>query len=702
MDPQQQKQAEQRRLFTFSLTFMILWLGWFVVGPVLFPGLFPQKPQQQEQAKVEKDDEESDDEGTALNAPEKKGEKPGEQPADKPKPQLEDNPTKTVVLGSNDPESGYSLKVKLTSVGAAIQSAEFNEERYRNADRSFRKVQRPPLQIVGTNLKPDEDVEPLDRERKPLTFDLSVERIDKQLKKIVKGASLKTINWKVERLGTDDDNKDLFNEVVFAARTPDGKLEITKTYRLNRLKKEQAKDLAARNSDASTYTVDVVLGFKCLTEDDVEVSYVLQGPVGLPLENRDIARKYRDIKAGFLNEGGSITAQTITATDVVKAADNQTIEEWKKPLGYLGVDLQYFATLVVPGESQLEKPYFDRSRPALIEKSTVKKEYSDVSVELLSKSLEVSGKEGVEHKLKLYLGPKREDLLAAYKAEGVFDYGWFASISNLLVRLMRFFHSWGVPYGLAIIMLTICVRLMLFPLSKKQAMSGKKMKELQPLLNEIREKYKDDKQGMATAQMELYRKANFNPFGGCVLVFFQLPIFISLYQAIGNCIDLRLAKFFYIQDLSGMDSLFEFPFALPWLGVDFNLLPMITMVLYYAQQKMFMPPPANEEAAMQMKMMNFMMFFMGFLFYHVPAGLCVYFIASALWGMGERKIIDILPDPPPPPPQPELVDKNGRPIGPQPKKDGFLAKLFKQLQQAAEMQQTIQRQEEEKRKKDKK
>jgi len=694
MDPQQ-KQVEQRRLFTFSITFMILWLGWFIVGPVLFPGLFPQKPPQ-EQVKVDKDDEVGDA-AAQVEAPVKDGEKPAE------KPKLEDHPTKTVVLGSNDPESGYGLKVKLTSIGAAIMSAEFNEERYRNADRSYQKVQRPPLQIVGTNIKPDEELEPLDRDRKPMTFDLSIERVDKQLKKIMRGASLKTMNWKVERTETDTDNKDLFNEVVFAATTPDGKLEITKTFRLNRLSKDALKQADIRNHDAAPYTLDVTLNFKNLTKDDAEITYALQGPVGLPLENKDIARKYRDIKAGFLSEGGAITAQTMTASELVNAADKESIEEWTKPIGYLGVDLQYFAALVIPDESQLEKPYFARSRGSLIEKAKDKKEYSDVSVELISKDLEVEGNGNIEHKLKLYLGPKREDLLAAYNAEGVFDYGWFASISNLLVRLMRSFHSWGVPFGFAIVMLTICVRLLLFPLSKKQAMSGKKMKDLQPLLNELREKYKDDKQAMATAQMELYRKANFNPFGGCLLVFLQLPIFISLYQAISNCIDLRLAKFFYIQDLSGMDSLFEFPFALPWLGIDFNLLPLITMVLYYAQQKMFMPPPANEEAAMQMKMMNFMMIFMGFLFYHVPAGLCVYFIASALWSMAERKVIEFLPDPPPPPKQ-ELVDAQGRPVAEPKKPDGFFAKLFKQLQEAAEMQQQIQRQkeEEEKRKKDKK
>ena len=211
------------------------------------------------------------------------------------------------------------------------------------------------------------------------------------------------------------------------------------------------------------------------------------------------------------------------------------------------------------------------------------------------------------------------------------------------------------------------------PVIKKQAASGKKMKDLQPLLNEIKEKYKDDKQELAKAQMELYRKAKFNPFGGCVLVFFQLPIFISLYQALSNCVDLRMASFLYIKDLSAPDALVQMPIALLFFGANFNLLPIVTTALFFLQQKMFMPPPANEEAAMQMKMMNFMTIFFGAMFYHVPAGLCVYFIASSLWGMTERKIIEMLPSPPPPD-----LNAVANPDEP-PKPPGFLARLMKRV-----------------------
>src|SRR5260221_1217594 len=139
--------------------------------------------------------------------------------------------------------------------------------------------------------------------------------------------------------------------------------------------------------------------------------------------------------------------------------------------------------------------------------------------------------------------------------------------------------------------------------------------------------------------MELFQKHGHNPFSGCLPLFLQLPIFIGLYQALNHAVDLRLASFLWIDNLAAPDALFKMPFAIPFLGQEFNLLPLITIVLFVVQQKMFMPPPSSEQEAMQMKMMNYMMIFMGVMFYKVPAGLCVYFIASSLWGMGERKLL---------------------------------------------------------------
>jgi YidC/Oxa1 family membrane protein insertase len=207
---------------------------------------------------------------------------------------------------------------------------------------------------------------------------------------------------------------------------------------------------------------------------------------------------------------------------------------------------------------------------------------------------------------------------------------------------------------LAIILLTVVVRLCMFPLSLKQTHSAQKMQQLQPEMKKLQEKFKKDPEGRMRAQQELFRKHNVNPLGGCLPMFIQLPIFIGLYRALQIDVELRGAALLshsvrWCSNLAAPDMLFDWSWFMPefisrgvgffGLGPYFNLLPILTIGLFIAQQKMFMPPPADEQAAMQQKMMNFMMIFMGLLFFKVAAGLCIYFIASSLWGMAERKFL---------------------------------------------------------------
>ncbi|HMC10680.1 MAG TPA: membrane protein insertase YidC, partial [Pirellulaceae bacterium] len=218
-------------------------------------------------------------------------------------------------------------------------------------------------------------------------------------------------------------------------------------------------------------------------------------------------------------------------------------------------------------------------------------------------------------------------------------FGMFHWISRPMLVLLKLFNRLFGSWGIAIICLTVVVRSAMFPVSIKQARGAAKMQAIQPEIAALKEKYGNDKEKLARAQMELFRKHNYNPAAGCVPLLFQLPIFMGLYQSLNHAVDLRMAPFLWIENLAAPDALFNMPFAIPFLGQEFNLLPLITIVLFVLQQKMFMPPPANDEQAMQQKMMNFMMIFMGVMFYKVPAGLCVYFIASSLWGMAERKLL---------------------------------------------------------------
>ncbi|MFO0877937.1 MAG: YidC/Oxa1 family insertase periplasmic-domain containing protein [Gemmataceae bacterium] len=208
-------------------------------------------------------------------------------------------------------------------------------------------------------------------------------------------------------------------------------------------------------------------------------------------------------------------------------------------------------------------------------------------------------------------------------------------------------------YGLAIFLLTLLVRSLMFPLSRKQAMMGIKMQALQPELKKLAEKHKDDRQAYAQAQMELFRQQGVNPIGSCWVLLLQMPIFMGLYFALQESIQFRLASFWptWIVNLAAPDMLFFWGRSIPmlsrdadyggmlYLGPYLNLLPLFAVALMIVQQQMMMPPPADKEQEMQQKMMRIMMVVMGLFFYKIAAGLCIYIITSTLWSFAERKLL---------------------------------------------------------------
>ncbi len=461
-------------------------------------------------------------------------------------------------------------------------------------------------------------------------------------------------------------------------------------------KRPERKELGAheRDTDSYGYQLKVQISIKNLSDEEKKISYVAQGPVGLPLENVEYARKFSDIKIGFLKDSNvvedGVTIESMTSAEIAEAvADDELKEEWKqdlddgsgevRPFQCIGIDVQYFAALFVPEGDQLKHPNVKVVRPRLVANNQAHSERSEISLDIFSSLMKVPAGGEVSHAYTFYAGPKRIPLLKPIGAADSIDYGWFGFVSKAMLGVLKFFHGIGLPYGIAIIMLTVLVRACMFPISRKQAAGAKKMKELQPKIAELKKKYENDKEKIAKAQMDLFAKHNYNPLSGCLPMFLQLPIFIGLYQALYNAVDLRMAPFLWVNNLAAPDALFELPFKLWFLGGQFNLLPILTVVLFLVQQKMFMPPATDDQSKMQQKMMTYMMIFMGFMFYSMPSGLCVYFIASSLWGMGERKMLDYIKTPEPPPP---ADDKP-----PAKKKNSFWSRMSERIEAAAEMQQ---------------
>jgi YidC/Oxa1 family membrane protein insertase len=251
----------------------------------------------------------------------------------------------------------------------------------------------------------------------------------------------------------------------------------------------------------------------------------------------------------------------------------------------------------------------------------------------------------------VFAGPKKPKLLAQpeYGLGEIVYYGWFWWAAVPLLGILHSLYYLMGNYGIAIILLTVLVRSCMFPLSRKQALGAQKMQELQPEIKKIQEKYKNDLEARGKAQQELFRKHKYNPMGGCLIAFLQLPIFVGLYRALMVDVELRQAPLIsesirWASNLAAPDLLFDWGdwmpnFVIGWLGPYFNLLPVFAVLLFLYQQKKFMPPAADETARMQQKMMQYMMIFMGIMFFKVASGLCLYFIASSLWSIAERQFL---------------------------------------------------------------
>jgi YidC/Oxa1 family membrane protein insertase len=308
----------------------------------------------------------------------------------------------------------------------------------------------------------------------------------------------------------------------------------------------------------------------------------------------------------------------------------------------------------------------------------------DVTMRVATEPVEIASDAEVVHKYLLYHGPVkvsqlygakgvRNDLVDRYHdtlhlntltdyqspgAMGTFSstigFTWLVIFcTNVMHSVLGILHYVIPSYGLCIILLTVLVRGLMFPVSRKQQQTTMRMQQLAPELKKLQEKLKDDRQALGMAQMELYRKHGVNPFGSCWFLLLQMPIFMGLYFALQESIHFRLARFWptWVANLAAPDMMIWWGEKIPWisrlqdyggffyLGPYFNLLPVIAVVLMIMQQKMLTPPPTDEQQAMQMKIMRYMMIFFGLMFYKVAAGLCIYFIASSLWGFAERRML---------------------------------------------------------------
>ena len=368
----------------------------------------------------------------------------------------------------------------------------------------------------------------------------------------------------------------------------------------------------------------------------IDVDYIVNNQSGQPWKSRYFARIKRDDSPDPSAENAAFGMQSFLGTattagdDKYKKISFREIQKENTSFfnngGWVAMIQHYFVSAWVPSKKERYKFYTHYS-----------KEPNGVWVNVIGfhAPIEVQNNETKTVGAKFYAGPKDQYRLKEISPnlDLTVDYGWLWWIAQPLYTLLYFFavgeaHLFGEVYevfsgfgnwGVAIIMLTLVIKALFFRLSAASYRSMANMRRVQPKLLELRDRHADDKQAQSKAMMELYQKEKINPLGGCLPILIQMPVFIALYWALMESVELRHAPFAgWITDLSVMDPYF--------------VLPLLMGITMFLQQKMNPPPPDP----MQAKIMQWMPVVFTFFFVFFPAGLVVYWVSNNVLSIAQQ------------------------------------------------------------------
>lgn len=398
------------------------------------------------------------------------------------------------------------------------------------------------------------------------------------------------------------------DEIIFLLRR--GGVEIRKTYARPNDVYAMGLTIEIINRSDSTLEPEVTLMIPAATNDRPdykEVSLIV-------LANGEVER---ELLASV--GGGSFFGGLFGGDDGPYSVDSGV--QWA------GMDLHYFAGVVIPDDVESSGAEFvsiDQGKWAATRLTTR-------GPRLATGQSDVQG-------YQVFLGPKEPELLKATGnslnlaiSQG---WSWVAPLTAFFGWALKMVHQFVPNYGLAIIVLTILVRLATWPIMARQMKSSERMRELMPRIKELQEKFKDDKQKQSEETFKLYRETGVNPLGGCLPMVLQLPVFIGLFYALQSSIDLRHAPFMlWINDLSAPATLF----TLPGVDLPVRILPILMAASMFGQQKM-MPQTGMDptQARMMLIMMPGMMLFISYTF---PSGLVLYWLVSNLLGIGHQLLV---------------------------------------------------------------
>lgn len=294
-------------------------------------------------------------------------------------------------------------------------------------------------------------------------------------------------------------------------------------------------------------------------------------------------------------------------------------------IGWMAYEDDYFMVSVVPETSDE-----GRFRGRQLSSGALEAHY-------LTPNVRLGYQEQVSADFSLYLGPRDLSILGTLgkDLEKAVSFGWTDIIAKPLLHALRFFNRYVHNYGFSIIILTVLIKILFWPLTHKSYKSMKEMQKIQPIMAKIRTKYKDNKEQMNREMMQLYKTYKVNPLGGCLPMVIQIPVFFALFRTLGSSIELRHTPFIlWINDLSSPDRLFNFPFEIPFMAPPSGI-PVLTLLMgasMFLQQKMS-PAPGDPTQA---KVMMFLPLIFTFVFINFPSGLVLYWLTNNILSIGQQ------------------------------------------------------------------
>lgn len=392
-------------------------------------------------------------------------------------------------------------------------------------------------------------------------------------------------------------------------------------YRMQKISENEITALASSRQlevskrfvfDSDKNSGKVFLRFKNISSSPLDFHYQFFAGSSI-IPRHSIDAQY--IEANFFSMvDGKKNLKHIRQTKLGKTVESQGFVEW------IAVKDRHFSVILKPASA------------AIFSGQTLGLGDNKLGASLVSSQVILAPGAVTEQEFLLYIGPNDLKTLEPLGLGALVNFGKLDSIGKVLVGGLELSHNIFRNYGLAIIALTALLNLLLFPLTRAGYMSMKRMQLVQPHMTKLREQHKNNPERLNKEMMELYKKHKVNPFGGCLPMVLQMPVFIALYVALSKAVILINAKFLWVQDLSSPDNI-PLPFSLPFIGDKIHLLPLLMVAGMVVQQRLTQVKTdgSDPNAEMQQKMMAIMMpLIFGFVFYTMPSGLVLYWLTNTV------------------------------------------------------------------------